>query len=563
MKKKKGFTLIELLGVIAILAIIFTIGTYFATNIINSSKEKSYKITINNIENHASNYMLENNDKIFYIATNYEDSNDNKVENTEYQCITIQNLIEYGYFKSDILNSDVSKDRKVLKDDYVYIKRDADTKVILESKYLVNNDEINKLCEKAVNAFADISINYTPSEWSTEKTVSLKYKIKNYSNLYDYSYHYDFDGGNVEVVEDLGSTKILKVFNEGNFSGHIKENGIKINPEKSIKIDKIDRDAPSIDFNKISDTTKEVKKKIHITISDNESGLKQGGVLEYGWSNSNIKEPTYKKVNFDYEDGTNEINYSIEKTGLMGVHYLWIKVNISDIVGNNLKYDNVLGGYEFIYQFKVNISADAGISSVSGNGLHTVGEKVTISAVPKEFYKLDKWTGYANSDKTSYTFIMPEQDVDFNVNSKKYKCDKGTLTNDSNKGYICIDSTNTSVGSSTGCEICKETKSCITSSSGCGYNTTYTTQCPQAGTCREETIVCKNKSCSVYEWGIKWVSCTKWYECEKTKYVDAPCYGTCTEEKECNCSTSYYCKSGWNTYSGSGRNLECYKNAST
>ena len=64
MKKinNKGFTLVELLAVLAILSIVITIVITVSMNVVNSSKEKSYKVTINNIENEAGNYVLENSD---------------------------------------------------------------------------------------------------------------------------------------------------------------------------------------------------------------------------------------------------------------------------------------------------------------------------------------------------------------------------------------------------------------------------------------------------------------------------------------------------------------------
>ena len=66
-KNNKGFTLIELLAVIAILSIIVTIVLFFSTSIIDKAKNKSYQVTINNVEKNANNYVTENNNEIFYI----------------------------------------------------------------------------------------------------------------------------------------------------------------------------------------------------------------------------------------------------------------------------------------------------------------------------------------------------------------------------------------------------------------------------------------------------------------------------------------------------------------
>ena len=89
-KNNKGFTLIELLATIAILAIVVSITLYVSLSAIEKSREKSYKVTINNIEKEAANYLLENSDRLFFIS-------DTKDLSAEYQCITVQNLIDMGY----------------------------------------------------------------------------------------------------------------------------------------------------------------------------------------------------------------------------------------------------------------------------------------------------------------------------------------------------------------------------------------------------------------------------------------------------------------------------------
>ena len=65
--KKKGFTLIELLVTIVILAVILSVGGYFVTNAISKGKEKSYKVTLNEISSNANNYMIERSGELFFI----------------------------------------------------------------------------------------------------------------------------------------------------------------------------------------------------------------------------------------------------------------------------------------------------------------------------------------------------------------------------------------------------------------------------------------------------------------------------------------------------------------
>lgn len=116
----KGFTLMELLAVIVILSIIGSITVYVVIGIINNAKEKGYMVTINEIEDSAKSYVIENN----------------ILGNNNYACVTVQQLIDFGYLKNDIVNSDVSNSRKALLTDKVYIEKNVTTKVIDEIDYL-------------------------------------------------------------------------------------------------------------------------------------------------------------------------------------------------------------------------------------------------------------------------------------------------------------------------------------------------------------------------------------------------------------------------------------------
>ena len=165
MKKEKGFTLIELLATIVILAIVSGLVVYVAINTINNSKENSYKVTINNIEHKVGNYLIENSDRLFYVS-----NNDNT--NKEYQCITVQALVDSGYFDNNVVESKVDKDRNVSLDDYVYIARDVNTKTVVEIKYLLDSDDM-ALCDVAIDAEGDVLISVTPDDYSLYKEITL------------------------------------------------------------------------------------------------------------------------------------------------------------------------------------------------------------------------------------------------------------------------------------------------------------------------------------------------------------------------------------------------------
>lgn len=94
MKNKKfGFTLIELLGVIIILGVLALITFPIIDNSIKKSKEQSLERIIDNIEEAAYNYSVEND--MGYT--------------TEYNSLQLQKLIENGYLQKDIINPVTNK----------------------------------------------------------------------------------------------------------------------------------------------------------------------------------------------------------------------------------------------------------------------------------------------------------------------------------------------------------------------------------------------------------------------------------------------------------------------
>ena len=251
--KRTGFTLIELLATIAILAVVSGLVVYVAINVINNSKEKSYQVTINNIEDKANDYFNENSDKLFYVASNDD-------TNIEYQCITVQSLVDTGYFGNNVLGSKVSKDRNVKLDDYIYIARNVDTKTVTETKYLLDDDI--SLCSDAISAEGDVLISVTPSGYSAYKDVTIRYRLRNYYNIDNYSYKYSYDRNeyscegnncNVEeifsVISDDGEVKKIRVYDNGKITGYIEEKGIRIEKDSYVNITNIDNVFPLIEMN--------------------------------------------------------------------------------------------------------------------------------------------------------------------------------------------------------------------------------------------------------------------------------------------------------------------------
>ena len=87
---KKGFTLVELLATIFIISLIFGIATYYAMNIINSSKEKSKAITLASRKKAANLYGNEQHDNSLWQN---DDSGNQKA------CVALKELVNSGYLK--------------------------------------------------------------------------------------------------------------------------------------------------------------------------------------------------------------------------------------------------------------------------------------------------------------------------------------------------------------------------------------------------------------------------------------------------------------------------------
>ena len=136
----KGFTLIEIIISIVILALFFSVLVYVLLDTVKNSKEKSYEVTINNIENIANDYVFDKMTSSDWINGDSLDY--------QYQCVTVQKLIDAGYFKEDILDAKIQSDLFVKRENYVYLERETNTKNIIKSILLYDSDNIyNERCE--------------------------------------------------------------------------------------------------------------------------------------------------------------------------------------------------------------------------------------------------------------------------------------------------------------------------------------------------------------------------------------------------------------------------------
>ena len=267
----KGFTLVELLATIAVLSIIIAIVIFTAINIVGNAREKSYKVAINNIEQEAGSYVIENNSTILWL--------DNVGVDTEYQCVTIQQLIDKGYFSGDVLDSEVKKGRKVNKNDYIYLERDKNSKAVSKQILLYNeSDTYYQLCLgiSGNGNIGTINVSYYPTGWSREKEITIKYQLFNNVENYDYyNYYYEFkDDVKTNKFNNHIVVETVSVTQKGELIAVIKDkNGKEITPKEILQISKIDRIEPVINHNYTGSSVVTDKVVIPIKVIDEESGI--------------------------------------------------------------------------------------------------------------------------------------------------------------------------------------------------------------------------------------------------------------------------------------------------
>ena len=299
---KNGFTLVELLATIVVLGILITITIYIATNVINRSKEKSYLVTINEIEKNAGNYLTENKDRLFYLT----DINNEY----EYQCITVENLIDYGYIANDVTKSKVSNDKYVSKDDYIYIERDIFNKTITKSLYTGTNIDKEVICNKAILATGDIAFISNPNfnEWSRSKEIKIIYKIRNIKDqrtINDYMFTHSYDGESIydeknDTFSDNTKTKIIEAKSNGKLDGNIiiEDETIASN---NVEIDHIDNLGPVITSD--YQGNKKVRHNVTIPLKVTDIGI-------------GVDYDTFTKEDIKVTIGEVEINnFKLEKNG--------------------------------------------------------------------------------------------------------------------------------------------------------------------------------------------------------------------------------------------------------
>lgn len=147
MKKKNGFTLIELLAVIVILSIIISMSTFGVMRIRNNSLKKLLDTKINELEASAILYGQENQSSLGGACTV------DGVESKFCNVITVKELIDSDYYKSNEVNSSNKKDlinnvtnKSMLCDEIQIYKKN--NRVYAKALNIKSND-VNYVCDKS------------------------------------------------------------------------------------------------------------------------------------------------------------------------------------------------------------------------------------------------------------------------------------------------------------------------------------------------------------------------------------------------------------------------------
>lgn len=133
-KGKKGFTLVELLAVIVVITLISSVGIITYLKTINNSKSKATLLAINNIKEAAYLYSKEGTDEIEWVNS-YDKYGK---ESGKYACVSVQQLINKGYFKDNFFDKEIYKGSEITKNTFIEVSMGTNNdnlKVVVNKNY--------------------------------------------------------------------------------------------------------------------------------------------------------------------------------------------------------------------------------------------------------------------------------------------------------------------------------------------------------------------------------------------------------------------------------------------
>ena len=133
-KGKKGFTLVELLAVIVVITLISSVGIITYLKTINNSKSKATLLAINNIKEAAYLYSKEGTDEIEWVNSYDKEGK----ESGKYACVSVQQLINKGYFKDNFFDKEIYKGSEITKNTFIEVSMGTNNdnlKVVVNKNY--------------------------------------------------------------------------------------------------------------------------------------------------------------------------------------------------------------------------------------------------------------------------------------------------------------------------------------------------------------------------------------------------------------------------------------------
>ena len=426
MKNRKGFTLIELLSIIVIIGLISGITITVVLSTISKAKERSRKLTRDNVAGQAVEYINEGFSNTGWTT---------EKNGGEYKCVTVQDLIDVGYFKQDIIN----ESNGVSSDSIVRVTRDSITKVIL-SKEIDNGI----MCNQNDASNSTITCSYD-EQYSGPKDVTISFSGPNYKKELDLTgiVYSDLkptltaELNNYFTTEENIETITLKAKQNGRIVAKTTFNGNQMSSLLCV-IRGIDNNGPLISLTSEEDYINSDKTVTINVLVEDEGGLdgnktiNKNNILVYVGSSEQSQRRVIS-VEYLQDISTNDqAYYKIKLKGITGDGKLklrFIQGTFEDNNGNsneetdldtNILVDNIKPKIRVVD--KDNVTCYTGVEGSSWNctSWHNAGDgyKVTTTIVDEGEYNSPIVGGYFDNNSDFTTFNTDITHSDFPIESQ-------------------------------------------------------------------------------------------------------------------------------------------------
>lgn len=558
--KRKGFTLIELLITIVIMSLVVVLTFNIIQSAIDKSKVNSNEITFSSIVKSANNYTMEfkNQDKYWF-----EDTTD---DNVEFACTTVQALINKGMLSDSAIGEYKINDKtiEISNDTSIKTIRNKDTKVVSDTVLIddIACDEVDDVDLKIELPSPDGLDNWYKNNFDITITLNKAFS----TGISKYVYEV-YDNGNYIPIGQLESPQKNSKYNfkyNGNdisFCVNALSNKDKTKRVCSDRI-KVDTKQPTIDsldidFEEIYSTSK--------TIRINSYTERTSGIKEFQYyltdsatlpdinteSSESLGLNTSKTFNNDM-DGTYIYFRGIDNAGNVGnwssPKRIYIDISKPIITKN---------GTSFEAKSSDNVEIIDKYFTYDSNGKGKITNKYCYTtSSSKKIYKVNELkvgTYNVTCEVVKENGLKASDSIELIV-KQGYSCQIGTLYEKSTDNYICIANASSESWYSTSRECVETTESCTTSSKRvmdcnlCGVlNDTGSKECDACTDACGDNLKCLSNCKSPCQ-----------DPCKTCTVTTETCRDVCRSYETIY---TYYCKSGWSSYSGSGSSLKCYKSA--